>query len=69
MIPPGTRLVLASASPQRRAILEQIGADFDVRPADVEELAEGDPVEVARTNALRKAQACPAHWSSASTRS
>ncbi len=51
------RLVLASASPQRRAILEQIGADFEVRPADVEETTEGPPVEVARANARLKALA------------
>jgi septum formation protein len=51
------RLILASASPQRRAILEQIGIDFEVRPANVEELAEGDPSEVAEANARMKAEA------------
>ena len=51
------RLILASASPQRRAILEQIGIPFDVRPADVEEIAEGDPSEVAEANARMKAEA------------
>jgi septum formation protein len=50
-------LTLASASPQRRAILEQLGIDFDVRPSDVEELTEGDPREVVLENALRKARA------------
>jgi septum formation protein len=54
---PGTRLVLASASPQRRAILEQLGVDFTVQPADVEELTEGDPRAVVVENALRKARA------------
>ncbi len=48
-------LVLASASPQRRAILEQLGVPFEVRPADVLEAAEGDPETVARDNALLKA--------------
>jgi septum formation protein len=51
------RLVLASASPQRRAILEQIGIPFDVRPAHVEEIAEGDPADVAEVNARMKAEA------------
>lgn len=50
-------LVLASASPQRSAILARIGVTFDVRPADVEEQEEGVPVEVAAHNALQKARA------------
>jgi septum formation protein len=50
-------LVLASASPQRRAILERIGASFTVCPAHVEELSSGDPEHVVRENALRKARA------------
>jgi septum formation protein len=50
-------LILASASPQRRAILEQLGVAFTVTPAHVEELADGDPETVARENALRKARA------------
>ncbi len=49
-------LVLASRSPQRRAILETLGVSFDVRPADVVERTHGDPYEVAAENALRKAQ-------------
>jgi septum formation protein len=51
------RLILASTSPQRRAILTQIGIPFDVRPADVEEETEGDPVAVAEANARAKAEA------------
>jgi nucleoside triphosphate pyrophosphatase len=54
---PGGRLTLASGSPQRRAILEQLGVEFEVRPAGVEELAEGEPRAVAVENALRKARA------------
>ena len=50
-------LVLASRSPQRRALLEQLGVEFRVEPADVEELREGDPREVVLENALRKARA------------
>ncbi len=53
-------LVLASASPQRRAILDQLGITFDAVPSDVEELSEGDPEAVARENALRKARAVAA---------
>ncbi|MGH3000987.1 MAG: Maf family protein [Gaiellaceae bacterium] len=37
-------LVLASTSPQRRAILEQLGLPFDVVPPDYEELGD-DPLE------------------------
>ncbi len=51
------KLVLASRSPQRRAILEQLGVAFTVVASDAEELLDGDPVEVAVENARRKAQA------------
>jgi septum formation protein len=52
-----TRLVLASGSPQRRAILGDLGLDFDVRASDVAEEDEGAPRVVASENALRKALA------------
>lgn len=58
--PPAPPLILASRSPQRRAILEQLGIAFEVLAVDVEEIGAGDPIEVARTNALRKAQAAAA---------
>jgi septum formation protein len=48
-------LTLASASPQRRAILEQVGIPFVVRPAHVEEETRGDAPAVAEENARRKA--------------
>jgi septum formation protein len=51
------RLVLASRSPQRRAILETLGVPFEVRATDVVEEEEGVPVAVAAENALRKAVA------------
>jgi septum formation protein len=54
---PGAGLVLASASPQRRAILARLGVRFAVRPAGISELERGDPAEVAVENALRKASA------------
>ena len=54
---PAPKLVLASRSPQRRAILESLGVAFEVRPVDVLAEDEGAPVAVAAENALRKALA------------
>jgi septum formation protein len=54
------RLVLASRSPQRRAILETLGVPFELRAVDVVEEQEGAPVAVASENALRKAVAARA---------
>jgi septum formation protein len=54
---PAARLILASASPQRRAILKQIGVPFEVRIPSVQELSEGPAAEVALENAYRKAAA------------
>jgi septum formation protein len=51
------KLVLASGSPQRRAILETLGVAFEVRPTGVVEEDEGMPIAVAAENALRKAVA------------
>ena len=59
MAPDRPSLVLASRSPQRRAILELLGLRFEVRTADVEEIEQGDPSEVALANARRKAEAVP----------
>jgi septum formation protein len=62
-MPPGvTRdprppLVLASGSPQRRAILTQLGIDFRVVVSGVDELEVGAPAAVAGENARRKATA------------
>jgi septum formation protein len=50
-------LVLASRSPQRRAILERLGVPFEVRPSDAPELEQGEPRALALENALRKARA------------
>jgi septum formation protein len=46
---------LASGSPQRRAILEQLGVEFSVVVPGAEELEQGPPHEVAVENAFRKA--------------
>jgi septum formation protein len=54
---PDASLILASASPQRRAILQQIGVAFEVRVPAVQELSEGPAAEVALENAYRKAAA------------
>jgi septum formation protein len=54
---PAPKLVLASRSPQRRAILESLGVPFRVRATDVVEEDDGVPVAVAGQNALRKALA------------
>jgi septum formation protein len=48
-------LILASRSPQRRAILEQLGIAFTVVVPDVQELTAGPPEEVVVENAHRKA--------------
>jgi len=50
-------LILASRSPQRRAILEQLGVEFEVQIPHVDELETGPPHEVALENAYRKAAA------------
>ena len=53
-----TRLILASASPRRRDLLESVGVDFEIIPADVEEDNEGDadPEAMVRANAELKAR-------------
>ena len=60
--PDGGRLplILASSSPQRRALLERLGVHFEIRPVDAAELDRGDPAAVALANALGKARAARA---------
>lgn len=50
-------MILASGSPQRRAILEQLGVAFRVVVTGVDELEAGPPEEIAVENARRKASA------------
>src|SRR5690242_15893900 len=52
-------LTLASASPQRRAILAQLGVEFEVVVPEVDELTDGDPRSTVVENALRKVRAVP----------
>jgi nucleoside triphosphate pyrophosphatase len=56
--PPAPPLLLASTSPQRRAILEQLGLPFDVvEPRYAEETPPaGDAVELVRVHARAKAR-------------
>ena len=53
-------MILASGSPQRKAILEQLGIEFRVEVPGVEELAGGDPGKAVAENARRKARAISA---------
>jgi septum formation protein len=54
-------LILASRSPQRRAILEQLGVDFRIEGPEVEELTTGDPRRLVLENARRKVAAVGGH--------
>jgi septum formation protein len=56
-VPPTPPLLLASVSPQRRAILTQLLIPFEhVAPEYAEEDAHDDPVALVRTHALGKAR-------------
>ena len=54
------RIILASRSPQRKALLKALGVDFRTIPAEVEETTEGAPQELVLANALAKARAVAA---------
>lgn len=56
-------LILASASPRRRALLEQVGLKFSVQHADVDEVLHGDlkPEERVEILSERKARAVAAN--------
>lgn len=53
-----TSVLLASGSPQRSALLRQLGYDFRVQVPDVTEVSDGEATELARHNALIKARYC-----------
>jgi septum formation protein len=56
-VPPAPPLLLASRSPQRRAILEQLGIPFEVVLPQFEEAVDGnDPPATVRENARGKAR-------------
>ena len=50
-------LILASQSPRRRELLEQLGLEFRVQPADIDEQVRGDelPQAFVERMALEKA--------------
>lgn len=48
------RIVLASASPRRRALLRALGVNFEIAASDAEERFEGDPAAMVVTNARAK---------------
>lgn len=58
-------MILASRSPQRRAILEQLGVELSIVVPDVKEREAGPPHEVAVENAYRKAGAVAAEYPTA----
>jgi nucleoside triphosphate pyrophosphatase len=62
-VPPAPPIVLASVSPQRRAILEQLGLPFTVFPPSYEERdsPDADPVELVREHARGKAHSVGLH--------
>ena len=50
------KIILASASPRRKELLEQIGVEFEIEVSDKETaIKERDPVEECRTQAYNKA--------------
>lgn len=59
-------IILASASPRRRQLLETLGLPFTVVAADVDEQMDGfhTPVEIVEQLSLRKAQAVAAQLTS-----
>jgi septum formation protein len=61
-VPPAAPLLLASTSPQRRAILQQLGIPFDVVPPDYVEHdpPEADAEQLVRDHALGKARSVAA---------
>ncbi|HVM69101.1 MAG TPA: Maf family protein [Gaiellaceae bacterium] len=61
-VPPAPPLLLASTSPQRRAILSQLGIPFDVEAPRYEEVdpPEADAVQLVRDHAAGKARSLAA---------
>jgi septum formation protein len=59
-VAPPKRIILASRSPQRRALLKSLGLTFTAIPSNVEETSEGEPRDVVLANALAKGRAVAA---------
>ena len=62
-VPPAPPLILASTSPQRRAILEQLGIPFEVVPPtyDEHDPPEADAEQLVKDHALGKARSVAAN--------
>jgi len=61
------KIILASASPRRKELLEQIGLEFDIDPSNCEEemLSDIQPHELARSLSLQKASQVAGSYSNA----
>lgn len=65
---PGIPLILASASPRRRELLSEAGIQFEVFPADVDEIPHPGETpsqyasRVARAKAMAVSRVYPRHW-------
>lgn len=56
------KIILASGSPRRREIMQQVGIEFDIETSEEEELYHStEPEEIVKELALMKAQAVAGH--------
>ena len=57
------KLILASASPRRRELLQQIGLEFEVLTSDAPEItSETEPAEIVKDLSRQKAMAVKEQW-------
>lgn len=57
------KIVLASGSPRRKELLDQIGAEYEVRPSQADETITGtEPAEIVKELALRKGQEAASYY-------
>ncbi len=57
------KIILASGSPRRRELLDQIGTKYEVRPSQADETITGTvPEEIVKELALRKGKEVAAHY-------
>jgi len=57
------KIVLASGSPRRRELLDQIGTEYEVKPSRADETITGTvPEEIVKELALRKGREVAAHY-------
>lgn len=60
-MPTNKAIVLASGSPRRKALLEDLGLTIEVRVSDAEEIGAGTPEDVVLHNARLKCEAVAQH--------